>query len=53
VLGILLAAIALFFTGLELLPLIIIGLLLVAYLWVIYAATSRVADVEQVETVDV
>lgn len=53
VLGILLAAVALFFTGLELLPLIIIGVLLVAYLWVIYAATNRVTEVEQEETADV
>jgi hypothetical protein len=53
VLGILLAAIALFFTGLELLPLIIIGVLLVSYLWVIYAATNRVTEVEQEETADV
>lgn len=46
-LGILIAAAALFFVGLDLLSLVIIGVLLVAYLWVIYAATARTGGVDR------
>jgi len=46
-LGILVAAVALFFVGLDLVSLIIIGVLLVAYMWVIFAATGRTGDVER------
>lgn len=46
-LGILIAAAALFFVGLDFLSLVIIGVLLVAYLWVIYAATARTGGVDR------
>ena len=48
-LGVLVAAVALFFVGLDLLSLIVIGVLLVVYMWVTYTATSRVAEIEHVE----
>lgn len=44
VLGVFLAAVALFFTGLELIWLIVIGVLLVAYMFVIFSATNRVGE---------
>jgi hypothetical protein len=44
VLGILLAAVALFFTGLDLVWLIVIGVVLVVFMFVIFAATNRVGD---------
>ncbi len=51
--GILVATGALFLTGLDLISLIVIGVLLVAYLWVIYVSSDRVIDRERESTIDV
>lgn len=49
--GVIIAAVALFFTGLDLLSLIIIGLVLGGYLWFVSAAANRVSsDQEDEET---